>query len=78
MAIAPSPAGGAVAPSRSSQQLWQLLADQAFSRTAGAPLVTGNRVDLLLDARENYPAWKQAIAKLGIDPGQLASVGGHA
>jgi phosphatidylserine/phosphatidylglycerophosphate/cardiolipin synthase-like enzyme len=38
------------------------LADQAFSRAAGAPLVTGNRVDLLLDARENYPAWREAVA----------------
>lgn len=39
----------------------RLLADQAFSRAAGAPLVLGNRVDLLLDARENYPAWREAI-----------------
>ncbi len=39
------------------------LADQAFSRAAGAPLVPGNRVDLLLDARENYPAWREAIAQ---------------
>ncbi len=37
------------------------LADQAFSRAAGAPLVLGNRVDLLLDAGENYPAWREAI-----------------
>jgi cardiolipin synthase len=37
------------------------LADHAFSRTAGAPLVPGNRVELLLDARENYPAWREAI-----------------
>jgi cardiolipin synthase len=38
------------------------LADQAFSRAAGAPLVLGNRVELLLDAAENYPAWREAIA----------------
>ena len=38
------------------------LADRAFSRAAGAPLVLGNRVELLLDARENYPAWRDAIA----------------
>jgi cardiolipin synthase A/B len=38
------------------------LADQAFSRAAGAPLVEGNRVRLLKDARENYPAWLDAIA----------------
>jgi cardiolipin synthase A/B len=37
------------------------LADQAFSRTAGAPLVSGNAVRILRDARENYPAWEQAI-----------------
>lgn len=37
------------------------LADQAFSRAAGAPLVEGNSVRLLLDARENYPAWLAAI-----------------
>jgi cardiolipin synthase len=37
------------------------LADQAFSRAAGAPLVGGNRVRLLKDARENYPAWLDSI-----------------
>jgi cardiolipin synthase A/B len=37
------------------------LADQAFSRAAGAPLVGGNRIRLLKDARENYPAWLEAI-----------------
>ncbi|HEY7921835.1 MAG TPA: hypothetical protein VII62_01555, partial [Vicinamibacteria bacterium] len=40
----------------------RLLADQAFSRAAGAPLVEGNAVSLLLDAEENYPAWLEAIA----------------
>ena len=38
------------------------LAGRAFSRAAGAPLVEGNRVRLLIDARENYPAWLEAIA----------------
>jgi len=38
------------------------IADQAFSRTAGAPLIAGNRVELLRDAVENYPAWLAAIA----------------
>lgn len=37
------------------------LADQAFSRAAGAPLIAGNSVKLLKDARENYPAWLEAI-----------------
>lgn len=39
----------------------RLLADQAFSRAAGAPLVNGNFVRLLCDAGENYPAWLDAI-----------------
>lgn len=39
----------------------RLLAEQAFSRTAGAPLVPGNSVRLLKDGRENYPAWLEAI-----------------
>jgi cardiolipin synthase len=38
-----------------------MLAAQAFSRTAGAPLVTGNSIRLLKDAEENYPAWFEAI-----------------
>jgi cardiolipin synthase A/B len=37
------------------------LADQTLSRTAGAPLVGGNRVRVLRDAAENYPAWDHAI-----------------
>lgn len=37
------------------------LANQAFSRAAGAPLVPGNSVRLLKDAQENYPAWLDAI-----------------
>ena len=39
-----------------------MLAEQVLSRAAGAPLVDGNRVRLLCDARENYPAWLDAIA----------------
>lgn len=38
------------------------FADRAFSRAAGASLIGGNRVHLLKDARENYPAWLEAIA----------------
>src|SRR3569832_2768619 len=38
------------------------VADQAFSRAAGAPLVLGNKVRLLIDAAENYPAWLDAIS----------------
>jgi len=41
--------------------LLRTLADQAFSRAAGAPLIEGNRVGVLRDATENYPAWEHAI-----------------
>ena len=37
------------------------LANQAFSRAAGAPLIAGNSIRLLKDAGENYPAWLEAI-----------------
>ena len=39
----------------------RVLADQAFSRAAGAPLVGGNAVRLLRDAAENFPAWREAL-----------------
>lgn len=39
----------------------RILAEQAFSRAAGAPLVGGNQIRLLKDAAENYPAWLAAI-----------------
>ena len=38
------------------------LAEQAFSRAAGAPLIENNSVRLLINAAENYPAWLAAIA----------------
>lgn len=38
------------------------MADQVFSRTAGAPLVEGNAARVLRDATENYPAWNDAIS----------------
>lgn len=47
-----------LSPTRSARE----LADQAFSRTASAPLIDGNDVRLLKDAGENYPAWLAAIA----------------
>jgi cardiolipin synthase len=46
---------------RKAHDAVRALAGQAFSRAAGAPLVEGNRVRLLKDARENYPAWLDAI-----------------
>ena len=39
-----------------------LLLDQAFTRVTNARATGGNRVRLLRDGRENYPAWLQAIA----------------
>jgi cardiolipin synthase A/B len=38
------------------------LAEQAFSRAAGAPLIEGNHLKLLINATENYPAWLAAMA----------------
>ena len=40
----------------------RLLAEQVFSRTAGAPLQKGNSVRVLKDGKENYPAWIEAIS----------------
>lgn len=37
------------------------LAEQALSRTSGAPLLEHNHVRLLQDAAGNYPAWLEAI-----------------
>ena len=37
------------------------LAAQALSRAAGAPLIGGNTVDLLIDARANFAAWLTAL-----------------
>ena len=48
-------------PANEETSVLRILADQAFSRTAGAPLVQGNEIKLLRDARENYPAWMEAI-----------------
>lgn len=55
MASTPARAGSATYP------LDRALAEQAFSRTTGAPLVAGNRVELLLDGPANYPEWLAAI-----------------
>jgi cardiolipin synthase len=49
-------------PGRDAVKDTQAFAARAFSRAAGAPLVGGNSVRLLRDARENYPAWLEAIA----------------
>lgn len=49
MSVPPSPA-----PHR-------LLAEQALSRAAGAPLLGGNAVELMIDAAAHYDAWLLAI-----------------
>ena len=37
------------------------ITSEALTRAGGAPLIAGNRVRLLKDATENYPAWFSAI-----------------
>ena len=49
-----------VPPAATSPEV-QLLAEQAFSRAAGAPLIQGNTISVLKDASENYPAWLDAM-----------------
>ena len=49
-----------VVPPRSRDAV-RALANQAFSRSAGAPLIAGNDVRVLRDAAENYPRWEKAI-----------------
>jgi cardiolipin synthase len=51
------------APSGTARSLAavRVIADQAFSRAAGAPLVHGNAVRILKDGGENYPPWLSAI-----------------
>jgi cardiolipin synthase len=39
------------------------LAERAFARAAGSPASEGNAVRLLCDARENYPAWRDALSR---------------
>ncbi|HXP00800.1 MAG TPA: phospholipase D-like domain-containing protein [Luteibacter sp.] len=39
----------------------RLFAEQALSRSAGAPLIGGNAVELLIDAQAHYDAWLAAI-----------------
>src|SRR5712691_11069012 len=57
-----APAGpGALSDPTRALATARVLADQAFSRAAGAPLVHGNAVHILKDGAENYPAWLSAI-----------------
>ena len=45
----------------SSDDPVRLLAAKVLSRSAGAPLVAGNSVDLLIDAERNFAAWREAM-----------------
>ncbi|HPW35044.1 MAG TPA: phospholipase D-like domain-containing protein, partial [Syntrophorhabdus sp.] len=36
-------------------------AEQVFLRTAGVPITQGNKVQILKDAGENYPAWVESM-----------------
>lgn len=49
-------------PTETQFELEQALAEQGITRTGGAPLIPGNRVRILRDSTENYPAWLEAIA----------------
>jgi cardiolipin synthase len=40
-----------------------ILLDQAFTRITGAQATSGNKIELLRNAQENYPAWLKAIAE---------------
>jgi len=41
------------------------MAEQALSRAAGAPLIGGNDIGLLIDAKDNFAAWLAAIRSAG-------------
>src|SRR5437762_7225136 len=58
----PPLAPGALSDTSRALATARVMADQAFSRAAGAPLVHGNAVRILKDGAENYPAWLEAIA----------------
>jgi cardiolipin synthase A/B len=47
---------------REDMEVSRALAERAFSRAAGAPLIEGNHLKLLINATENYPAWLAAMA----------------
>jgi cardiolipin synthase len=49
------------APGQDGARALRPQAEQAFARAAGAPLVAGNAVRLLRDAREHLPAWEAAV-----------------
>jgi cardiolipin synthase len=48
-------------PSTPSDRSRHRLVEQALSRAAGAPLLEGNAIELLIDAAANFDAWLGAI-----------------
>ncbi|HWG11059.1 MAG TPA: phospholipase D-like domain-containing protein [Rhodanobacteraceae bacterium] len=48
-------------PGTTSTPDFRSLAEQALSRAAGAPLTSGNAIELLIDARAHFDAWLAAI-----------------
>jgi cardiolipin synthase A/B len=46
---------------RTTVSPYRLLAEQALTRAAGAPLLSGNSVELLIDGRAHFDAWLKAI-----------------
>jgi cardiolipin synthase len=48
-------------PTASSGRAAALMFEQALTRASGAEPIPGNRARMLCDARENYPAWLDAI-----------------
>jgi cardiolipin synthase len=47
--------------SRAVAAPYRQLAEQALSRAAGAPLLVGNSIELLIDAAAHYEAWLKSI-----------------
>ena len=50
-----------IATNPPSEKPLRLLAEQALSRAAGAPLLGGNALELLIDAAAHFDAWLKAI-----------------
>ncbi len=50
-----------LAPMTREDAALRFLAQQTFSRAAGAPSIGGNAVELLIDGRANFDAWLAAI-----------------
>ncbi len=62
MATTAASQSSVIPPLRRATPELRRLAEQVFTRAAGAPLVAGNAVRILRDADEHYPAWLEAIA----------------